>query len=385
MLRLPSSPRPNLLARASQYGFNFHTIDGEPYWDEHNYYQFTLKQIEQDLEDPTNELEEICLDLVERILRSEQWLRKLHVPEAHWQLIADSWARHDPSLYGRMDFAYSGQGPAKLLEYNADTPTSIYEAAFFQWIWLQDQVDNGLLWRGADQFNSIQEKLITRFAQITPDGEMHFACNQHSIEDRGTVEYLEDCARQAGLETRFLYVEQIGLNSRDQFTDLDDNEISCLFKLYPWEWMLDDPYAAQLAGAKTRFIEPPWKTLLSNKGILPLLWQLHPGHPNLLPAYFDGEAQSDLGSSYCRKPLFSREGANISLIEQGQIRAQVGGDYGAEGYVLQSLSPLPRYQESYTLVGSWVIGHEAAGLTIREDNSLITKDSSRFVPHVIVG
>ncbi|GAA5219102.1 glutathionylspermidine synthase family protein [Corallincola platygyrae] len=385
MLRIKSAPRANLLERANQYGFDFHTIDGEPYWDETHYYQFTLRQIEDDLEDPTNELEQLCLDLVGDIVRDEHLLAKLKVPSSQWHHILDSWRSKEPSLYGRMDFAYNGQGPAKLLEYNADTPTSIYEAAFFQWIWLEDQVDTGIVWRGADQFNSIQEKLIARMAEVSPDGEIHFACCRDSVEDRATVEYLEDCARQAGLTTKFLYVEEIGLNTNKQFTDLQDFEISCLFKLYPWEWMFDDPFSEYLAKSKTRFIEPAWKALLSNKGILPLLWQRHKGHPNLLPSYFEGEEQADLGHSYCRKPLFSREGANISLVRPNQPLLEVGGEYGGEGYIVQGLSPLPRFEESFTLIGSWVIGHQAAGLTIREDNSLITKDTSRFVPHIIVG
>ncbi|RCU49496.1 glutathionylspermidine synthase family protein [Corallincola holothuriorum] len=385
MLRIACAPRPNLLQRANQYGFDFHTIDGEPYWDENHYYQFTLQQIERDLEDPTNELEALCMDLVEQVVRDEYWLTKLQIPKHQWQLILDSWRFKEPSLYGRMDFAYNGNGPAKLLEYNADTPTSIYEAAFFQWIWLEDQVKAGTLLRSTDQFNSIQEKLIAQMAKIPSDGEMHFACCQDSTEDRATVEYLEDCAQQAGVATRFIYVEDIGVNTKGQFTDLDDYEISCLFKLYPWEWMLTDPFSDYLAKSKTRFVEPAWKAILSNKGILPLLWQFHKGHPNLLPSYFEGEQKADLGNSYCKKPLFSREGANISLIEDGKPTLAVGGEYGEEGYIYQSLSPLPRFNESFTLIGSWVVGHEAAGLTIREDNSLITKDTSRFVPHVIVG
>ena len=47
--------------------------------------------------------------------------------------IAASWKRRDASLYGRFDLRYDGQGPAKLLEYNADTPTSLFETAVFQW------------------------------------------------------------------------------------------------------------------------------------------------------------------------------------------------------------------------------------------------------------
>ena len=85
-----------------------------------------------------------------------------------------------------------------------------------------------------------------------------------------------------------------------------------------------------------------------------------------------------------KKPLFSREGANIEISKNKSILAQSDGTYGEEGYIYQQFCELPKFGDSYTLVGSWVIGNEAAGLTIREDASLITQDSSRFVPHIIV-
>ena len=51
--------------------------------------------------------------------------------------------------------------------------------------------------------------------------------------------------------------------------------------------MLDQISASLDQGSKVQLIEPPWKAILSNKGVLPLLWQRHEGHPNLLPAFFD--------------------------------------------------------------------------------------------------
>ena len=52
MQRVPVAPRDDWKDTAIQHGFDFHSIDGDPYWDESAYYQFTLKQIENDLEDP---------------------------------------------------------------------------------------------------------------------------------------------------------------------------------------------------------------------------------------------------------------------------------------------------------------------------------------------
>src|SRR6202035_6105972 len=104
---------------------------------------------------------------------------------------------------------------------------------------------------------------------------------------------------------------------------LDTPDSDLAFKLYPWEWMLHDEFGARLAGAPTRWIEPPWKALLSNKGILPLLWEMFPDHPNLLPAFFEDDPNAaSLGGSFVRKPLYSREGANVALVSGGTTIAQ---------------------------------------------------------------
>ena len=112
--------------QAHTLGFQFHTIEGEPYWDETAYYRFSLEQIENDIEDPTNEIHAMCMDLVASVVEDESRLKQLDIPEPYWDYIRSSWKAHDPNLYGRMDFSYSGSGPAKLLELNYDTPTSLY-------------------------------------------------------------------------------------------------------------------------------------------------------------------------------------------------------------------------------------------------------------------
>jgi glutathionylspermidine synthase len=150
--------------------------------------------------------------------------------------------------------------------------------------------------------------------------------------------------------------------------------------------MFREQFGASLAGSPTRWVEPPWKAILSSKGILPLLWEAHPRHPNLLPAYFEDDPKfAELGSSFVRKPLYSREGANVSLVFSGETIDQDGGPYGAEGFVRQALAPLPRFGDDYAAVGSWIAAGKPCGLSIREDISPITKNTSRFLPHAIVG
>lgn len=382
MKKVPIAPRPGWQAFAESVGFYFHTIDNEPYWDESAYYQFSLSQIEDDIETPTEQLHQMALDLVPDIVQSEEKLQQLGIPQRFWDAVRDSWQRAEPHLYGRMDFAYDGKGPAKLLELNYDTPTSLYETGFFQWVWLEDQQMRGALPAGADQFNSLQDKLEQAFAELPLPRPFYFSSVTQSQEDKGTVDYLMDIALQSGLDSRYIQLEQLG-DIDGQLVDLEGFPIQGLFKLYPWEFMLQEEFADIVFTTDTRFIEPLWKVLLSNKGILPLLWQKHQGHPNLLPAFFDDGKQA-LNAGWVRKPLFSREGANIELITHSGERLFQLGPYDDAGYIRQAFAPLPKFGDSYTLIGSWLVGDMAAGMGIREDNSLITKDSSRFLPHIIL-
>ncbi len=386
MQRIDVPERPNWRQRAADLGFTFHSPDGQTYWDERAYYAFTLAQIERDIEAPTAELEALMLRLVERVIGDDALLRRLAIKPSAWPIIRTSWQRQSPSLYGRFDFSYDGSGPAKLLEYNADTPTSLYEAAAFQWFWLEDQIAAGQLPPTADQYNSIHEKLVARFAQLSGQGLLHLTGVAQSPEDRGTVAYIEDCARQGGFTTEFIDVSDIGLGSDGQLYDLQNRPIERLFKLYPWEWLFAEDFSRSLMTTRTAMLEPAWKAILSNKGILPLLWEMAEGHPNLLPAYFaDDPRASSLGHGYARKPLYSREGANIELHQGGQLLDTQTGPYGADGYIVQALAPLPKFGDNHAVVGSWVIAGEPAGLGMREDTSAITKNTSRFVPHAIIG
>lgn len=386
MKRVAIAERPDWRPRADELGFTFHSPGGAPYWDESAYYAFTLDEIERDIETPTAELDQMCRELVDRVVRSERLLSRLAIPETAWDAVRTSWHRNAPSLYGRFDFSFDGNGPAKLLEYNADTPTSLYEAGAFQWFWLEDQMAAGRLPADADQYNSIHEKLVARFAELAGQGLLHLACVDESIEDRGTIAYIEECARQGGFETRFVAMSDIGLGRDGQFYDLDNAPIHRLFKLYPWEWMFGEPFAEALLESHTGMLEPPWKAVLSNKGILPLLWEMAPGHPNLLAAYFEDDAKAAaIGAAHASKPLFSREGANIELVRDGTVLDRDGGPYGGEGRIVQALAPLPCHDGQHAVVGSWVIAGQPAGLGLREDRSAITKNTSRFIPHAIVG
>jgi glutathionylspermidine synthase len=385
MQRIVCPERDDWQAGADAAGFDFHTAGGERYWDERAYYGFTLNEIERGIETPTADIHAMCLELVRRAVDDENILRRLKIPPAFWPLIAESWRRKDASLYGRLDLSFDGRGPAKLLEYNADTPTSIFEAAVFQWTWLEQAIERQIIPKRADQFNSIHDSLIAQWRSIGNGHRLHLAGNFENPEDAVTLNYLEDTAHQAGLATTSLDIESIGLRSDGHFVDLQDRAMEMVFKLYPWEWMFRDAFSVNLKNATTRWLEPPWKAMLSNKGILPLLWEMFPNHPNLLPAYFEDNAAAEkLGASFVRKPLYSREGANVTMVSAGTTLDQQPGPYGSEGFIRQAFAPLPCFADQYPVIGSWIVGERACGLSIREDENPITSNSSRFVPHAIL-
>jgi len=385
MQRIVCDERSNWPETAAKVGFAFHTLNGERYWDERAYYGFTLTQIERDFEAATAELEAMCRELVARAIGDERMMRALRIPVRYWNFITASWKRGDPSLYGRFDLSYDGSGPAKLLEYNADTPTAVFETAVFQWMWLEDAMARQIVPRTADQYNSLHEHLIAGWKAIGQGRHLHFAGMIDNAEDAGTLAYLADTAQQAGLSITTLAMDGIGRKPHGAFVDLQDRSIEVAFKLYPWEWMMREPFGASLPGAATQWVEPPWKAILSNKAILPLLWAMFPRHPNLLPTYFDDDPQAaKLGRSYVRKPIYSREGANVQLIVDGAEVDADDGPYGSEGHVRQAIAALPGFDGNYPVFGSWIAHGVPCGLSVREDASPITKNTSRFLPHAII-
>ncbi len=370
MKRHACSPRPDWRARVEAVGLTYHSHEHGPYWDESACYELTAVEVNA-LESAANTLHQLCIEAAEAVIENGWWSR-LGIPASAVPAILNSWERDDFSLYGRFDFSCDGSGAPKLLEYNADTPTALVEAAVAQWFWLQDTH------AAADQFNSIHERLIEAWRRWAGQ-TIHFSSIKEHPEDEMTVLYLRDTCEQAGVNTKAVFIEDLGWDAKTKrFVDLDHQPIERCFKLYPWEWMWHETFGAQLTGEPVQFIEPTWKMLLSNKGLLPVLWELFPGHPNLLPAY---ETAAPLGDSFIRKPKLSREGANVTWVERGVVLEENVGDYGEEGHVYQAVATLPEFAGNHPIFGVWMVDHEAAGLGIREDTRRITGNLSRFVPH----
>lgn len=385
MQRHRGEPRPGWRDTVAGQGMVFGSpgrgADGveRPYWDESVHYSFAMDEI-LSLEADVEVLHSMCLEAVDHVVTTERF-RDFAIPEYAWEEVAASWRRSDPHVYGRFDLRYDGSGPAQLLEYNADTPTTLLEASILQWHWLKDTHP------GDDQWNSLHEKLVERWGELKarlPGDDLYFTWSgaDASGEDHVTVGYLQETAAEAGLNTVGLAIEDIGWDAPlDRFVDLEEAAIPAVFKLYPWEWVVTDDFGRHVLRSLpgTLWIEPLWKSLLSNKALLAVLWEMFPGHPNLLPAFLD---QPGLLTEYVRKPRLGREGANISIVAPG-MEHETGGVYGEEGYVYQLFAPLPEFDGFRPALGAWVVGDTAAGLGIRETVGLVTDDGAAFVPHRI--
>ncbi len=384
MRRVPMAPREDWQRKVEAVGLTFHTLeDGAPYWDESAAYEFTAAGVDR-LEAAGNTLQEMCLAAAQHVIDHKRY-RDLNIPEAAVPVIEWAWEHEPPALYGRFDVMWNGTGAPKLLEYNADTPTSLLEAAVVQWDWLKEmtpRLPQGGGGGDADQFNSVHDKLIAKWKDVTPylRQPIYFA-GVASPEDQLTLAYLRDTAEQAGLKTLQMYMEEVGWNEeRRAFVDPNEDAMTSVFKLYPWEMMLHEEFGTYALATykEMQWIEPIWKLLLSNKGILPVLWELYPGHELLLEAHFEKDAHRL--RDYVSKPLFSREGANIAVVREGRELARTDGPYTGPR-IVQALAPAAVFDQRHPVLGLWMVDQECCGLGIRESADLVTGNLSSFVPH----
>ncbi len=380
MKRLTLDPRPGWQAKVEALGLVWHTAPtGQAYWNESAAYSFTPAEIAS-IEAATAELYRLFLEAGERIVRDDRMLQRFGIPAAFHAPICAAWDAEPPALnHGRFDLGFDGAGPPVLFEFNCDTPTSMLETAVVQWAWREE------VFPTLDQFNSLHDRLAAKWRDIAPkipDGHIWFChVDDAAGEDTVTCAYLRDLARAAGIESTPIRMEDIGWDAGvRRFADLDERAITAMFHLYPWEWLAGEGGDALVESLdSTLWIEPVWKMLWSNKAVLAVLWEMFPGHPNLLPAKFNRPT-----GDHVSKPFLSREGANVTITRRGEEAAATGGDYGAEGFVHQSLFALPQFDGRYPVIGSWIVDGEPAGMGVRE-GGLVTDNTAAFVPHVIEG
>lgn len=370
-------PRPNWEKIVSESGLTFHTFEGKPYWYESAYYDIPNSLVSA-LYEAAESAHQLCLHVVDEIVANERWA-ECGLPPDVGEAVCESWRRQKSQyLYGRFDFLLTKSGEIKLLEYNADTPTSLLEATVIQEEWAQ------AVKSGAKTESGVWEALVEQWKMLIDQGlpqPVLFVCEPFA-EDMVTVGALEQTAVQAGLQTDRAFIEDLGWDAKSrQFVGADNLPIPSCFKLYPWEYMLREQFGYSLERNQfsTQWIEPMWKLLLSNKSILAHLYRADPLNPALLPAFFDGPNGM---TNYVLKPFFSREGESVVLLLDGQEIREPGA-YDDELKIYQAFADSIELDGNYPVFGVWMVGEKACGIGIRESDSRITTNLSRFVPHVV--
>lgn len=402
--------RSNWKDRAQEMGYLAWMFDNPPYWTEALPQpfcaEFSVVEIRDMIMKASAELTELGQQAVEEICngsRSEELFDRLRIPVQFRDGIRASWRRKDPTIYGRFDFAYS-DGKLKLLEMNFDTALALFESSIFQLVWFEDLKSAGELI--GDQYNSLHDQLIKTFAALNlADDYLHFACLKQYPEDWDTSQYLQSCAIQAKVKAKLIEIKDLSYDDNDQLMDGDGVPVKHMFKLYPWQFLFADDskmanvdadgqarslLAKAMETGSTKFIEPPWKVLLSSKAVMSVMWDLQPDCPWLLESRTEEqpEAAELKKRPHARKPIFGMEGTSVSLIYPGQPEKSFvnPGPLGKEGFLLQELCPLPKYENYHVLIGSWVIGGKPAGIGIRADRSPVTTaNHCIFVPHYVNG
>jgi glutathionylspermidine synthase len=394
-IRVKSEPRPDYKAKLEEQGLTWHTTEtGVPYWDETAHWVFTSDEIDR-LEQATNDAYAMVLDAVGHVI-DNKLLQLFGYDDLAIKLIEKSWKdEKNFTMYGRFDLAYSN-GQIKVLEFNGNTPTSLLEASVNQWFWLEEMFPEG------DQFNSIHDRLVNvmrkiNFAQRSKvrnghnyNSDLHLTCVVPNDEDQGTVAYFESVIREADANPKFIPITDItvkeehynGVSQGQVFIDQDRQPIQTLLALYPWEWLLADDFGTKLAqdvlANRVSVMEPAWKMVASNKRLLATLWELYPYNPLLLPTF---TTPDELTGDYVKKPIFGREGQNVTIVENGKTAESSTGFYDDDPFVFQEKTELLQADGNFAVIGSWIVEGESAGMGIRECNKLITDNTARFVPH----
>ena len=340
-----------------------------------------------------NELYDMFAEAGQHVIDNDLF-EELGIPENMIQLIKLSWDDDDWHLYGRFDFAGGIDGkPIKLLEFNADTPTSLFETCIIQWALLKA---NGM--DEEAQFNNAYEMIRDNFRRlITNDDGLEkfdeyyngerilFSSVRDLPEDEQTVRLLQRIAIDAGYSTDFCYMDEAGFLPDEGVFNKDQDLTNFWFRLWPWEDMAaDEPELIDLLTETARkrtsvFINPAYTLMFQSKGIMKVLYDLFPGSPYLLATDY----QPLEGVKQVSKPVFGREGANIAILdEQGGLEESTDGPYDIHPMVYQEYAELASDSEGRAYQAGVFFAWEACGLGFRRGPKILN-DTATFVPHVI--
>jgi len=342
-----------------------------------------------------NALYDMYVEAAQHVIDNQLYV-ELGIPANLVGLVENSWERDDWHIYGRFDLAGGLDGqPIKLIEFNADTPTSLFETAIVQWALLKA---NGL--DEARQFNNLHQMLQENFRRLISGGneEFDFANGYRgetilfsSIsdlpEDERTTRYLQQVAHEAGFYTDFCYLHEAGFTDDDGVFNKDKQLADFWFKLFPWEDIAGDELELtrmlekSAERGRTRIINPAYTLLFQSKGILKVLYDLYPDSPYLLPASFEPLQ----GVAQVEKKMFGREGANTRILDAaGGVIAESGGPYDFHKNVYQEFVEFPKDHDGHSYQAGVFYAWEACGLGFRRGGAILD-DMSKFVGHMIRG
>ncbi|MBE0495481.1 MAG: glutathionylspermidine synthase family protein [Campylobacterales bacterium] len=294
--------------------------------------------------------------------------------------------------YGRFDLSGGvGGAPIKLIEFNADTPTALYETAIVQWAHLKY---NGF--DEAAQFNTLYEALKENFKRLVVLGgdtaefgkyyegwKILFSCVGESIEDEVTTKLLQTAAKEAGFHTDFAFIDAVGFNDEEGIFK-GDEAFEYWFKLIPWENIALDEgdlalsLEAIITNQKAIILNPAYTLLFQSKGIMKILWDLFPNHPLLLETSFE-----PLSAKQVKKPMFGREGANVEILDaQGARLEGKEGIYGHHPVIFQAYEPFAKDAQGHCYQAGVFFAYEGCGLGFRRGGEILD-NYSKFVGHMI--
>ena len=295
-------------------------------------------------------------------------------------------------IYGRFDLAGGvGGAPIKLLEFNADTPTALFETAIVQWAMLKA---NGL--DEASQFNNVYEAIRDNFNRlIVLDGDLAdfeqyyegwkilFSAIRGNIEDENTTKLLQKMADDAGFHTEFAYVDEVEFSDEDGIF-FGDEQYEYWFKLIPWEMIaIEESDLARILtnimeNQKAIILNPAYTLMFQSKAIMKILWDLYPNHPLLLETSFE-----PLGKKQVQKPFLGREGGSVKILDaDGNVLSSAQDDYGEQPTIYQEFVELPKDSNGRSYQAGVFFAYEGCGLGFRRGGEILD-NMSKFVSHII--
>jgi glutathionylspermidine synthase len=374
-------------------GFHWHTDE-----DGSNYVVDELVVISQqdceNLYNAGNEIYEMMCEAGDYIIENNLF-HELGIPFNLVDIIKQSWENDVHwHLYGRFDFAGGINGePIKLIEFNADTPTSLFETAIIQWATLKaNDLDEEA------QFNNIYEAIgqnfqrlitldedISNFENIYEGWRILFSSIEGNFEEEATVRLLQQIAQDYGYETGFEYLQNVGFNEQDGISDSDGNIYEYWFKLFPWEDIgveegeLVTILSDIMYNQKAIILNPAYTLLFQSKGIMKILYDLFPDSPYLLETSFEPLENK----KYVEKKMFGREGANIKIFDHNNnIIKETGGEYDNYLSIYQEYVELPKDENNLKYQAGVFFAYESCGLGFRRGSDILD-NMSKFVGHII--